>query len=353
MKTGQQNPNNNLTKKKLSFIVLAALAGVCIVYACVLYNAWKNPAKTFINDQISSRDEISIPENIHGNVETEPEAAPGTTEKEAPSASEFDNENIVNLLLLGIDSDSEREAKKMGWRSDMVMLCTLNFEKSSIALTTIPRDTRTKVYYVNQKGKATETEMTKINHAYAYGGGPDLYGAQNAMTAASDFLSSVSGTEVPVHYYVSLDLENLPKLADDMGGIPVTLDMDFPGLGNKGDRIVLNSENAALFLQNRYDVGGDIQRALHHEQFLKGMIDEIKKKGAANSAAALFGLATKYVKTNLSLQQVVALASILDNCDTGTIDYDVIDGEYITIDELSFFIADKKSVKKRVEDLMQ
>lgn len=353
MGTGQQNPNNKLTKKKLSIIVLAAFATVCIVYVCVLYNAWKNPEKMFINDQISSRDEINIPENIPDVVDTEPEAAPGIIKEETPSASEFANENIVNLLLLGIDSDSEREERKMGWRSDMIMLCTLNFEKSSIAMTTIPRDTRTKVYYVNKSGKATEAEMTKINHAYAYGGGPDKYGAQNAMTAASDFLSNASGAQVPVYYYVSLDLENLPKLADDMGGIPVTLDMDFPGLGTKGDRIVLNSENTTLFLQNRYDVGGDIPRARHHEQFLMSMIEEIKTKGAVNSAAALFSLATKYVKTNLSLQQVIALASILDNCDTEAIDYDVIDGEYQNIDDLSYFIADKKNVKKRVESLIQ
>ena len=318
----------------------------------VLYTAWKSPAKTFVGDKVSGRDGIMIAENIP-EIGAQPEAAAESTASETPGAKAFENENIVNLLLLGIDSDSEREKKKMGWRSDMVMLCTLNFEENSVAMTSIPRDTRTKVYYVDESGEATQKEMTKINHAYAYGGGPDQYGAQNAMVAVEDFLSNASDAETPVNYYVSIDLQNLPALADDLGGIPVTLDMDFPGIGNKGESILLNSQNAALFLQNRYDVGGDIQRARHHEQFLASMIQEIKAKGAVNSAAALFSLATKYVKTNLSLQQVIALASILDGCDIGSIDYEVIDGEYEIIDDLSYFIADRKSVRKRVENIMQ
>lgn len=235
----------------------------------------------------------------------------------------------------------------------MIILCTVNLNKRSIALTSIPRDTQTYIYHIDENGNATKIQMTKLNSGYSYGLGPEKYGAQNEMQAVHDFLSNASGMEIPVNYYISVDLDNAPKLADAMGGVPVILDVNFPELGKKGETVIISSSNADNFLRNRYDVGGDTVRGHHHEQFLISLAQQIKKKGAVNSAASLFVLITQYVRTNLNVTQVVALASVLDKFDLESVDYKIIDGYYKYINELDFYIANKDDVRNRMEALMQ
>lgn len=340
-----------MSKKKFIFyITSAALLAVAVLFALTIYGAWRNPAGVLLKEALATANNQAqgdIPQTKE--LQMSESAAPDqTTEYE-----EFASEDVVNILLLGIDSNESREERNMGWRSDMVMLCTLDTHNNTISLTTIPRDTQTDVYHVDQEGNITQKELTKINHAYSYGGGPDQYGAQNAMKAVGDFLSNSAGINIPIQYYVSIDLENIPKLVDAFDGIPVELDVDFPELGKKGETVVLNSDNVHQFLQNRYDVGGDIARARHHEEFLLSMMKEYKNKGGDKPVIGLMSFAMQYTRTDLSFQQLVALASILDKCDLGNLDYKVINGDFQYIDGICYYLSDTQDVKNRMIALMQ
>ena len=63
----------------------------------------------------------------------------------------------ISILLMGVD----QRANETG-RSDSMMLFTLNPQKKSMKITSIPRDSYTEIV---GKGK-----KDKINHAYAFGG---------------------------------------------------------------------------------------------------------------------------------------------------------------------------------------
>lgn len=336
---------------KQGIIISVSVVAVLVAGMVLVYFSWSRPQNAFAPAAKSPSAQINVPARV-AVLDDNERKTDQTIPKPSASDGEFANQNAVHILLMGIDSNLKREQQNEGWRSDMIMLCSLHFDRDSILLTSIPRDTRTYAYHLDENGNATSAQLTKINSAYQYGYGPK-FGAQNEMLAVHDFLSTASGIEVPIQYYVSIDLDNAPKLADELGGVPVTLDVDFPDLGKKGDTVVIDSGNADYFLQNRYDVGGDIVRAHHHEAFLMGMIQKIKDRGAVNSAAVLFNLYTKYVKTNLNLQQAVALAGILDQSDLGKLDYKVIGGEYTYINSLCYYIADKKDVAGRVEYFMQ
>ncbi len=340
-----------LSKKRMIFyIASAALLTVAVVFAFTVYSAWQNPAGVLLREAMASSNDSIEAAAPQAKDETTADSAAATAE--SADYGEFADESVLNILLLGIDSNESREERNMGWRSDMVMLCTLNTRDNTIALTTIPRDTQTDVYHVDADGNPTQKELTKINHAYSYGGGPDKYGAQNAMLAVGDFLGSSSGFDIPIQYYISIDLENIPKLADAFGGIPVQLDVDFPELGKKGETVVINSANVNDYLQNRYDVGGDLARARHHEEFLLSMMKEFKKRGDMKSTAGLLSFAMQYARTDLDFQQVVALASILGRCDLGSLDYKVIDGEFQYIDGICYYLPDLEDVKNRMNALM-
>lgn len=333
-------------KKYAVWMIAAGLGAVALSLGLLALHSWNDPAWAFAPAALSSPGREQAVRSTSPPAQS---AAAAAGERAQTEANEMapDNSPVIHILLLGVDSDEYTATQNQGWRSDMMMLCTLNTGDGRIFMTSIPRDTRTYVYHVDKDGHPTEKTLTKINHAYSYGGGPDKYGAKNAMRAVSDYLGGACGACVPVDYYVSIDMENMPKLADALGGVPVTLDVDFPLLGRKGEKVVLDSSSVNYFLRNRYDVGGDLSRARHHEEFLLSLLRQIKAKGA-RYATALFGFSVRYTRTNLNFSQMMALAGLLDKSDLNALDYRVIAGEYRTIGGVCYYLSDAEDVKKRL-----
>ncbi len=296
--------------------LLIVLIGLGVVAGIVLYSLFgtyfalkANPISAFSNmrqDALAS-DDINFDKNA--NVET----------VEIDGKTYQKKNGTISLLMLGIDWDGTDVKDATGARSDMIMLCTIDTETNNISFLSIPRDTRTIVHKVDQKtGKVEEKEnMTKLNHAYILGGGnnPDLYGPQNAMRATEDLIELNGQLSIPVQHYVSIDLEHLSDLADAFGGVEVTLDQDVPGVGGQGETVNLEGESVRLYLQNRKQMGdGEMDRQRHEQEFMKALAKKIKKMGAVQSASKLFTqLNDKVIQTNLNLDQIVAMAGVLDN----------------------------------------
>lgn len=74
-------------------------------------------------------------------------------------------------------------------------------------MVSIPRDTRTEIV-----GKGT---TDKINHAYAFGG------VDMAVNTVEKFL------DVPVDYYVQVNMESFKDIVDAVGGVTVNNDLNF------------------------------------------------------------------------------------------------------------------------------
>lgn len=337
-----------MKKGSVKKTLLVTCTGLLIVVFClvvIVYSAWQNPVNAFLKSALSSPGASQASAAFNQN-------APEPTNRSGGEAQKPSQPQIVNILLLGIDSSEEREAENMGWRSDMVMLCTINAQKNTVALTTIPRDTRTYVYHVDKEGNPTKKGLDKINAAYSYGGGPEKFGPENAMRAVSDLLTQACGREIPIQYYISTDLDSISKLADSFGGVPVELDVNFPELGKKGDTVLLNGSNVDEFLQNRYDVGGDSARAKHHAEFLLALMKKFKSSAGMDSLTVLLGYAARYARTNLTFEQNVALASLLDKCNVGSVDYRPIGGDSKYIDGISYYLPDLEDVRDRINGLL-
>lgn len=348
------NTNKRIRVLTIFLIVLAVLGGGVALAAYGQYQAIvQSPIKAFIPDkQQESAANAPTETKTAGEASVKSEnEQPAEDQVTYNGAAYMPNENVINILLLGIDWDATR--KDMGWRSDMNMLCTVDFARNKISLTSIPRDTRTKVYSVNQNnGKIKSSGLDKINAAYSYGGGPDKYGAENAMRCIGEFLSVNGKYDVPVDYYISIDLQGIPKFASALGGIKVKLDVNFPGLGKKGETITLNEENSRAYLENRKEVGGEMVRISHEQQYLMAVAQKIKEKGAVSSAPALYANLMKFMHTNLSLEQILALSKVLDNGSMDDITLQTLTGDFAYINDISYFIADTKDVESKTVSLM-
>ncbi len=317
--------------KKIVIILVVVLAALGIFAGVVVANA-KNRVEGILDNPLevfdSAEEEASAQPVASDHVDFDDNADVTTISFDGKNYAK--NENVINVLLLGIDSDAEREKQQMGWRSDMIMLASVNPDTNKISFVSIPRDTRSNVYHVDAEGKRYDPITTKLNAAYAFGGGPKKFSAENAMSATSAFLETDGKLNIPINYYMSIDLGGLSKLGDALNGVTVTLDQSVPEIGKKGETVTLKGNDVRLFLQNRYDMSdGEMTRQKHEQMFIKAMALKIKEMGAKESAPALFETFTKFMRTNLNLDQIIAFASILDNASMEDLDFRIFeDGHF-------------------------
>src|SRR5699024_8477582 len=158
----------------------------------------------------------------------------------------------LNILLLGIDSDEGQKG-----RSDAIMIMRLLPETDEMKIVSIPRDA-----YAEIVGKDMED---KINHAYAYGG------------AAMSVASVENLLDIDIDYYVSINMNGLIQLVDELGTI--TVDNDVAWTDKKYDfpigRVEMDGEKTKAFVRMRkQDAEGDFGRTKRHRKVIEGIIRE-------------------------------------------------------------------------------
>ena len=270
------------------------------------------------------------------------------------------NENIVNILFLGIDTNKERSEKRQGYRSDMVMVCAVDVEAKTATLISIPRDTYTTVYKRNKStGDITEVLQQKINTAYSYGGGASHYSYDNACLCTQLFLQRENELEtplgftldIPVNFYAGIDMDGISKVASAVGGVEVTLDYAIPGVGSKGDTVLLKGSNAEDYIRNRHDTGGDLNRAQRQRVFMMSLAKKIKGMGAVDIILSLSDELAAYVDFNLDGSQMLAFAKVLMDVKIDAIETYTIEGEGTKINGTYYYIPDEEKTLQLLLDV--
>lgn len=259
-----------------------------------------------------------------------PEAAL-TPEVAAPvdvPAPTWDGGSRVNVLFIGVDA-RDWEAKQEAPRSDTMILFTIDPITKTAGMLSIPRD-----MWVNIPGFG----YGRINQAYnlgaAYklpGGGPGL-----AMKTVEQFLG------VPVNYYGQVDFGTFIMMIDTIGGINVNvrerLVLDPIGTGmdkvviTPGDRHLVGWK-ALAYARTRKTEGGDVDRAQRQQDVIFAIMEKVFSPDYfptfVKQAPGLYEQMAAGIHTNLSLEDGLRLAVLLQgvqrtNIKTGVIDYDMI-----------------------------
>ena len=255
------------------------------------------------------------------------------------------DDKIVNILLLGLDSSEERDERHMGSRSDVMIVLSLDYGNNTMTMMSIPRDTRVNMNKLDyDTGEVKTRTVNKINAAYAFGGGPKRYGDKNAVDCVKEFLSCDGKLDINIDYYASIDMDGMPQLIDAVGGVDVVLDRDIKELGKEGDTITITSENVDVYTRKRKQDGGGVSgRDSRQQELLIAIAKKAKSMGAVDMVTKLYGTVTKFMNTNVTLDQAVALATFVQgfDIDNGLTQYRVkvsgqmIDGIYFDIPDMN------------------
>ncbi|WP_312097377.1 LytR family transcriptional regulator [Niallia sp.] len=235
-----------------------------------------------------------------------------------------------SVLMLGVD---EREGDK--GRSDTMIVLTVNPEKKSVKMLSIPRDTRTEIV-----GHGT---TDKINHAYAFGG------VAMSMDTVENFL------DIPIDYYMQINMEGFKDIVDAVGGVTVNNDLDFTysGVHFPEGQITLDGEDALKFSRMRKeDPRGDFGRQLRQRLIIQAVIKEGASLNSLTNFGDIFDALGKNVKTNITFDEMVDIQKNYKNA-AGNIEQFSIEGTGQTINKVWYLVvsdAEKAEIQKKLKD---
>ncbi|NFY98753.1 polyisoprenyl-teichoic acid--peptidoglycan teichoic acid transferase [Staphylococcus aureus] len=209
-------------------------------------------------------------------------------------------EQPISILFLGIDDNDGRRKKGQDAehsRSDAMILTTFNQLKHQIRMLSIPRDT---ISYIPKVGY-----YDKITHAHAYGG----------PIAAMD---SVEATmNVPVDYYVRVNMKAFVEAVNELGGIyyDVPYDLNEPNTDDTGKIKIkkgyqkLNGDEALAVARTRHH-DSDLKRGQRQMELIKILFQKAQEVDSIDKLDNVIQIVGKNAKHNLTNSEIKALAKM-------------------------------------------
>ncbi len=253
-------------------------------------------------------------------------------------------ESVFNVLLMGHGDPSHPG----GDLADSLVVVRLDTRVKEVALVSVPRDT-----WVALPVADNQSENHKINEAFVVGkrAGDDEAGFQMIKQAVTKV------TDLPIHYYVSIDFSGMNQAIDVLGGVEVNVpqafdDYFYPVKGRELETcgrspaditalsatlsgfelekqfpcryehlhfdagpVEMNGETVLKFVRSRHSdqSGGDFARAERQQAVLIGIKEQLISLDALKKAPAFFDQLVHLVKTDLDQEIVKKAAELITN----------------------------------------
>ncbi len=250
-----------------------------------------------------------------------------------------EDEDIVNILLIGIDSsDVTYEVDENSKRADTIMLLSIDPNFDRVRLLSIPRDT-----YYKLKGY----DNYRMNAAYSRGG-IDLQ-----VSSVEDFMG------VKIDHYVTVNYEAVEELVDAIGGVEVytpeykytdpstvpPLEINFEeGLH------LLDGKDSVKYLRMRKNYKNqDLDRIKAQQDFIMKIFDKMKSPKMLLKLPRLVSIANKHVETDMNYGQLSYLAYYGVTLDKENINIKTVDGHMKKGSPL--YYVDKESARYEAREL--
>ena len=241
----------------------------------------------------------------------------------------WDGKERVNILALGIDQRTYEEGP---WRTDTMIVLTLDPVTMSGGILSIPRDLWVPIPGY-EEGRINTAHY--LGEAYDYpGGGPAL-----AVKTVQYNLG------VPIHYYARVNFTAFEELIELIGGIDVEVaekisDSSYPcddgpcydPLYIPAGEQHMDGKTALRYARTRASAGGDFDRAKRQQQVLLAIFGKVTQLKMLPQlivkAPQLWEALQGSFETNLKLDEIIALANLVEGIDSEDIRSGVMDQNY-------------------------
>ena len=271
------------------------------------------------------RDIRSTSDAIHEEVEDQ--------EVMRDDAVDLGDGDPFSVLLMGIDTGEEGRVDQ--GRSDTMMVVTVNPHTQQSTIVSIPRDTYTEI-----AGRGT---MDKINHAYAFGG------TSMAVNTVQNLF------DIPIDYYVSINMEGLEQIVDALNGIALVPDSTFQQSGysfTQGQETHLDGGAALAYSRMRkQDPEGDYGRQKRQRQVVMAIVDEVASIESILNYRNVLSVLDQNMATNMTFDEMVTIFTNYRDA-SGNTRQEQLSGEGTRIDGVYYDIVSDAEIN-RVQSLLK
>lgn len=225
------------------------------------------------------------------------------------------NSNMVNLLLLGIDSEEKPDEYQGGCdQADVIVLAALNLKDNKMSLISLSRDIICEIEATDNDGNNAGLIQTQLALTYGYGDGQ-----HESCEATRDAVSNIF-YGLPIQGYAAYYMNGIVELNDAVGGVTVTIIEDYPFSKQgqtkhwvEGAKITLNGKWAEYYIRARVEYGVDSNdlRMVRQKQYMLALVNKAIDKVKENPASILkiYDAVDDYVLTDLDIGEISYLAT--------------------------------------------
>ena len=265
------------------------------------------------------------------------------------------NTDIQTIAFLGVDTrEKSEEGSTPGWngQSDTLLVAVLDTKTNKGRLLQISRDSMTDIEIYDMHGEFLAKDNAQLALQYAYGDG-----GITSCVLVTDRISDILN-DIPITYYMSLNMDGIPVIADAVGGIDIVIPEDYTYIDpeyTKGSSVTLTGDNAEQYVRYRDtdETGSNIPRMKRQNQVLQAIIEQLPKKAEkdSNIYMNLFQKADPYMTTNLKIDNIDSLQNFEFDNNIVEVPGVLKEGErhdefYIDEDELMSIIIDLFYIEK-------
>jgi len=223
-----------------------------------------------------------------------PTATPTSVPQANPNKGWVTPEGQINIILLGSDA----RPGNTKFRTDTIILATINTQLGTVNLTSFPRD-----LYINIPGWGEN----RINTAYQFGGIKLLY-----KTLASNF-------DIQVDHYVIINFSSFKRLVDSLGGLEIEVGQPLTdyrvGYGyvniSKG-RVQMDADMVLWYARSR-KTSNDFARNRRQQEIIRALMEKFLSLDAIQRAPEFYDIYKDSVTTDLTLTEVLPLLPLATN----------------------------------------
>jgi LCP family protein required for cell wall assembly len=236
-------------------------------------------------------------------------------------AKSFDGKSGINVILLGLDqTPKSRKDPGVIHRSDSMLIASTDFNSKQIRLASVPRDG-----WVQHWQNGENRGYDKLGHTYALGQQQNLRkkedAGQGGINRATETVEKL--LDIDIDHYVVIEIDGFVKLIDAMGGLEVDVEKNMNWDDNAGNLHihlkkgpqVLNGEQCMQYARFRHDAMSDKGRMQRQQKVIKLIVQKLATPAMVPRLPQLVKLAHESVRTNLSPDQLLALAQHMDEYD--------------------------------------
>ncbi len=334
MEQVQQGTPETKQANRSGWIYLVIIVAFLIIAGVAAYLTYTN-----VRDFVATWNMTDLPGIVvdpdAGTSQISPDTTPGVNTPPpppvlaiGPEPVPWDGVSRVNVLVMGLDY-RDWESGEGAPRTDTMVLASIDPLNMTAGLMTIPRD-----LWVSLPGFE---EPERINVAYRFGETYQLPGGGPALA-----MKTVEGLlGLKIDYYALIDFYSFEQFIDELGFVEIDVPANIWVDPIDGDTVKLKKGShdlpgnlALAYARARNTEGGDFDRAERTMQVIMAIRDRVLSYDLLptliSRSPAIFEQISAGVQTNLTLEQAVQLAWLVQRIPKENIKRGIIGTEHVT-----------------------